>query len=669
MGCKSSTQEKPEEKQEPPEEKAVRNWLLAYHRHVKENCQDAEAPLLRAFLSTCVEVLKLDFHVKADASVSVVKKVSEALGEPFKAAGSGIAEDYCCDDGMLKELVAWERNASKLDDESKATILKALFLPQSELPNLKSYDDLLRINFKYSQQPQLAKLFEELAEGQNVLSVDAFCRFLKEQGYEREVAGNAKHKIRTCFGGQLTKYQFCSYYGSPHTNSVLDPQRAQIVFQDMTQPLCSYSIRSSVVEGLEGVKQGLTNGVRAYIFRLSKSEKGELVSGKDPIASCLRLLKERAFPQGSEYPVILGFPSVEVADQEALAKILTTELGTSLAKGVMFDGSSLHSPQFTPAALTKKFLLLCPHAPLKPFLGFHVADMKCDGLGVKVTNIEDGTPAAKASISKDDWLTHIDGTSIPNREQLKQQLNHLHVGQEVSFRKETQDVAHIIVGGKFIDGPAAIKALSDLSYIGVPTHQKERFSHWECEVLPREAVLGKTSLDSHFALIQEPTIDIPTLVHADEKGVQMINTSSSEAQLWADAKFAENNRCGYILKRMNPPQTQSRFRFKPVSALRKRKQAKLITLKGEGLGGGSVVSDSAEELLVTVDSDYRVIKLTAVVEEQGQTVELTCALSSHMLRRGYHAITLYSTPYVGTHSDMEADSLVFLLQREEASSA
>lgn len=65
---------------------------------------------------------------------------------------------------------------------------------------------------------------------------------------------------------------------------------------------------------------------------------------------------------------------------------------------------------------------------LKPFIGFMVADMIKDGLGVRVTDVIENTPAAKGGVQKDDWFTHVNGKPIHNKQHLRQFLDKLQVG-------------------------------------------------------------------------------------------------------------------------------------------------------------------------------------------------------------------------------------------------
>ena len=114
---------------------------------------------------------------------------------------------------------------------------------------------------------------------------------------------------------------------------------------------------------------------------------------------------------------------------------------------LMFEGATLSDPQFSPSALKTKVLIMAKQAPLKPFVGLFVADMHREGLGVRVTDVKDGTPAAKAGIHKDDWLTHLNGGAIGDKRNLKLQLAQLQLGDICTVRKENLEEVKIVVGG------------------------------------------------------------------------------------------------------------------------------------------------------------------------------------------------------------------------------
>jgi S1-C subfamily serine protease len=56
---------------------------------------------------------------------------------------------------------------------------------------------------------------------------------------------------------------------------------------------------------------------------------------------------------------------------------------------------------------------LMTRADKKPKLGISVEDLET-GKGVKVTNVSEGSPAAKAGIQKDDILTKLNDSDIPD---------------------------------------------------------------------------------------------------------------------------------------------------------------------------------------------------------------------------------------------------------------
>lgn len=67
----------------------------------------------------------------------------------------------------------------------------------------------------------------------------------------------------------------------------------------------------------------------------------------------------------------------------------------------------------------------------KPRLGLGIQDL-AEGKGVKVLNVDEDTPAAKAGLQKEDIITGIDGTAVNSVDELKGKIKDLKEGSSLS---------------------------------------------------------------------------------------------------------------------------------------------------------------------------------------------------------------------------------------------
>ncbi len=67
----------------------------------------------------------------------------------------------------------------------------------------------------------------------------------------------------------------------------------------------------------------------------------------------------------------------------------------------------------------------------KPRLGMEIQDVE-EGKGVKILDVDDDTPAAKAGLQKNDVISEIDGKSIASVDELKSRLKDLKEGDSIS---------------------------------------------------------------------------------------------------------------------------------------------------------------------------------------------------------------------------------------------
>lgn len=265
-------------------------------------------------------------------------------------------------------------------------------------------------------------------------------------------------------------------------------------------------------------------------------------------------LREKAFTRDRSYPVILAFTTVMSLEvQEQLARMLIATFGNTLAKGLMFEGAMVNDPQFTPAALQHKFLVMASQASLKPFVGFLVADMQREGLGVRVTDVKEKTPASKAGVVKDDWLTHIQGRPIPDRNHLRDELKRVQLGEEFVLTKENMDELRVVVGGAIDrDDSTHAKLLSDIVFLKLRDDNGPGCAPWEAEV----PLLGgppspakRSDLGTHFALVTVDGARVDDPLAYDQDGVQFVNAACEKAVQWGRGKFLDNGNCGFLLKR------------------------------------------------------------------------------------------------------------------------
>jgi serine protease Do len=68
----------------------------------------------------------------------------------------------------------------------------------------------------------------------------------------------------------------------------------------------------------------------------------------------------------------------------------------------------------------------------KPKLGLQIQDVE-EGKGVKILDVDDDTPAAKAGLKKDDIISEVDGKSVATVDDLKSKLGDLKPGDSVKI--------------------------------------------------------------------------------------------------------------------------------------------------------------------------------------------------------------------------------------------
>jgi serine protease Do len=68
----------------------------------------------------------------------------------------------------------------------------------------------------------------------------------------------------------------------------------------------------------------------------------------------------------------------------------------------------------------------------KPKLGLEIQDLE-EGKGVKVLDVEDDMPAAKAGLQKDDQITEVDGVAVTSVDELKAKISQIKEGDHLKL--------------------------------------------------------------------------------------------------------------------------------------------------------------------------------------------------------------------------------------------
>jgi hypothetical protein len=557
----------------------------AYWQFIKRRCHSEAVRVAewQSFLST------LDFLIARDLTATrlerraaldtVAKLCPEApVVEPLKVVDESI--------GALLE--AWMALSDEGCEIVSSTTARSILRQAKVYCNVKDgrdyqFSHVVELALQWTTSSGLANLFFTLTHDEDIMSADQLVTFASYGSTDALPIDEAKDVIAKRLGGSVTLLRFLLFFGNPATNDVLDPKRAKTVWQDMSQPLTRYSIATRTVSSKDDVASAAAFGTRAFVVRVHPRNGVVEISPGYTLTDFLQQLKASVF-KGNPLPVVLCFmpdESLTVTVQDQVAEALEKELGDSIATGLMFRGSNFNDdPKFTPLGLQNRFLILAQQGPLRPFVGFSVADMQRHGLGVRVTAVPEGTPASRAGIGKTDWLTHFNGEPIESKENLKLKLATLTLGEEFRVRKEGLTEVTGIVGAAVAQDTVTIsKRLSSLLFLNLVHDDSE--SHrlpWdtEQETLPFHPVASTSRQLSPSSTarspLHEPAADhfrfIPcseigaddvdererAVADADSTGVQFIDTHhSAAAARWARGKFADNGHCGYVLQRRHAP--------------------------------------------------------------------------------------------------------------------
>ncbi|CUI15126.1 phosphoinositide phospholipase C, putative [Bodo saltans] len=566
----SSRPASPQTKKDEPAELFIRSFLLDANAFFNSLPDSDSLRIAQAtvFLNSVAEVLRITFRMKIVASSDLLRRLFDGK-MPILADALNKIEDHCTDDGYMRLLNGWEtqnpEHKTVVSGKVLQAVLRAVEVHKTGLPEGGFGSILTHFTSNYMSNLSAVELFTQFSPDGQTLPKEQFLNFLRAaQGQEHAGERTALEKIRSRFGGVVTKYNFNSYIGGLITNSALDPPRASNVWQDMTQPLPHYLVSTAHVDSEAELVKAIRENVRALVVTCTKKDNGEIYSGSCRLSLILDTIKQSGF-KDSAYPIILCFnPShkMDIEVQESVAQLLKSKLGNLLARGMMFEGAMINDPNFSPAALQRKVLLMGNQAPLKPFVGFHVADMNREGLGVRVTDVQGSTPASKAGIARDDWLTHINGAQIRNKQHLREQLALFSLGDEFTMKKENLDEVRIVVGGAVSAGDsAAAHSLSDLIYLKFvgPYDQSHTYFPWESSSTTSESLNdapspNKHDLNDRFLFVSQPsessTCGADKFVgNATSRGAQFVDAGGRvDTHIWARGLFTDNAHCGYLLK-------------------------------------------------------------------------------------------------------------------------
>lgn len=615
--------------------------------------RDADYKVLRQVVLDAEAVLKsleISVEEKEFIALSFINTLGDVLRHTYRLKKEGLQEaieDLCSDasikihrsvtskftHGAREEflnhlLVSWTaRNPSGAPtipaELANEVLLENQIAPWKHTP--MSFADCYRELLRVGDNAYANSIFTKYSEGNMTMTSHQFLKFLTEcQHSDTATIKLAEEKTKERFGAVGTRFTFALYLQSLTLNTAQDPRRGGTVWQDMTQPLPQYMVRTSLVDTLDELSTSLSMGVRAIVLHCHEDENGVVMAGDASFDEMLHMIKEEGFA-ASNYPLMLCLApevSLTVSLQNRIAKSLTSILGDELiAKGMMFDGATINDPKFSPAALQHKVLILGSQAPLKPFVGFLVADMNRNGLGVKVTSVVAQTPAAKAGVQNGDWFTHINNEQITNKSHLKSILAKLQLGEEFTMRKENLEDVTIVVGGMVQGDELNSKELSGLIFLKF-TQELGDNSPWDvCVVDPKNPSGRRTSNaniedrkqaegDSRSALshyFRFTTLRNPpheAVLSATHSGVQLIcTTRNTEDQKWSRGFFTDNGACGYIQKSIQIGTDSTGFSITLHSPPPHFFNWSFAALRGTLFGEGSIEVDEERRVVRIIGTD------------------------------------------------------------------
>ncbi|GET90651.1 hypothetical protein, conserved [Leishmania tarentolae] len=614
--------------------------------------QEVKQLIALTFTNSCAEVTRTKFRLKLDVITVLLTSLARQLKLPLIEESVPQVEERAMDDGFSRILLAWFSNNPSFGKRIPATagqaVLNTLYI-RYVVNKSVSFEDILAYQFRWVSSNNAAiEVFNKFADGNGSMTSEQLGKFLRDVQRSEVTDRQIVEKFKYCFGGGIHKYNFISYNGSVLTNNAIDPARTSDVWQDMTQSFTHYMVSCVRIETEEDLKRATADGTRALVLNINKAANGKLMVGSCELQTILEGVKKNGFVTNT-YPIVLclspGTP-MPAPVQDEVAKMINDILESSVAEGLMFEGAMINDPKFSPGALRNKVLVMSHQGRLKPFIGFLVADMNKDGLGVRVTDVMEGTPASKGGVLKDDWLTHINGTPIKNKQHLRETLARLNVGDEFTVRRENLHDVKVVVGGA-IDpqDTTASASLSSITFFKYSDSNDPK--PWDTERIPASSLattnLTRKDLLTHFAFCTVNSSDVSAkLPDAEGKatslGIQFVDVDNSERCLpWTRGRFSDNGRCGYILKTDIDSAKSPELSFSVIGGPRVLNCSPLksmnVTMHGAGsarVNGGQVFFTDCNQATIAV------VQMT--FEANGAERTFTSAFCPSFLRPGYRAL-------------------------------
>ncbi|KAG5472289.1 hypothetical protein LSCM1_03688 [Leishmania martiniquensis] len=604
------------------------------------------------FTNSCAEVTRTKFRLKLDIITALLRLIARELRLLLVEASVSQVEERAMDDGFSRILLAWYSNnpsyGKKIPMAAGQEVLNTLYIRYVVTKSV-AFEDILAYQFRWvSSNDAAAEVFSKFTEGKESMTSEQLGKFLRDTQRSVVTDRQVLEKFKYRFGGGIHKYNFSSYNGSVLTNNAIDPSRTSDVWQDMTQSFTHYMVSCARIETEEDLKRAAVDGTRALVLNISKADNGKLMVGSCELQTVLEGVKKNGFTMNT-YPIVLclspGIP-MPIPVQDEVAKMISDTLEPAVAEGLMFEGAMINDPKFSPGALRNKVLVMSSQSRLKPFIGFLVADMNKDGLGVRVTDVMEGTPAAKSGVLKDDWLTHINGAPIQNKQHLRETLARLKVGDEFTVRRENLNEIKVVVGGA-ID-PQDTTASASLSSITFFKYSNgTELKPWDTARIPASSLattkLTRRDLLTHFAFCTVNSADVcKELPDVEGKaaslGIQFIDVDNSERCLpWVRGRFSDNGRCGYILKTDIDTATSPELSFSVIRGPRLLNCSPLTSMRVTIHGAGTARVNGSH-VFFTDCNQATIAVMQMTFEANGTERSFTSAFCPSLLRRGYRAL-------------------------------
>lgn len=604
------------------------------------------------FTNSCAEVTRTKFRLKLDLITVLLTSLARQLKLPLIEASVPQVEERAMDDGFSRILLAWFSNNPSFGKTIPVTagqaVLNTLYI-RYVVNKSVSFEDILAYQFRWvSANDAATEVFNKFTDGKESMTSEQLGKFLRDVQRSDVTDRQIVEKFKYCFGGGIHKYNFISYNGSVLTNNAIDPARTSDVWQDMTQSFTHYMVSCARIEAEEDLKRAAADGTRALVLNINKASNGKLMVGSCELQTILEGVKKNGFATNT-YPIVLclspGTP-MPTPVQDEVAKMINDILESAVAEGLMFEGAMINDPKFSPGALRNKVLVMSHQSRLKPFIGFLVADMNKDGLGVRVTDVMEGTPASKGGVLKDDWLTHINGIPIQNKQHLRETLARLKAGDEFTVRRENLHDVKVVVGGA-IDpqDTTASASLSSITFFKYSDSNDPK--PWDTERIPASSLattkLTRKDLLTHFAFCTVNSAEASTeLPDAEGKaaslGIQFVDVDNSERCLpWTRGRFSDNGRCGYILKTDIDSAKSPELSLSVIGGPRLLNCSPLTSMNVTIHGAGTArVNGSQVSFTDCNQATIAVVQMT--FEANGAERTFTSAFCPGLLRPGYRAL-------------------------------